>query len=416
MIMEKLRRLWEKKKLLGLGLMSGTSLDGMDAALVEIEGCGKDTKVKLREFHTQPYSKELRALLMEAVMGETGGSRTVCCLNTLMGKMALDAALRVCEKAGVSPADVDFAGSHGQTIYHQAREIPFGGTGVRGTLQIGEAAILAEGLGCVVVSDFRVRDMAAGGQGAPLVPYTEYLLYSREDETVALQNIGGIGNVTLLPASCTLDQALAFDTGPGNMIIDAVIEQLTGGKEHYDKDGKTALRGKVNGALLDYMRGEDAEYLDRAPPKSTGREKYNDAYVKALLDKANNLQAGAEDTVATVTRYTALTIGESMRKFRGLSLPTLSTEPSGKPSDKPAQKPLFIINGGGARNPALVSFIKEELAGWEVVTGGEAGIDTDAKEAVAFAILANEALHGKPNNVPSATGAKHPVVMGKISL
>jgi anhydro-N-acetylmuramic acid kinase len=396
-IMEKLRRLEEKKKLLGIGLMSGTSLDGMDAALVEIEGCGKATRVKLLEFHTQPYSKELRALLLEAVMGETGGSRTVCCLNTLMGKIALDAALRVCEKAGVSPADVDFAGSHGQTIYHQSREIPFGGTSVRGTLQIGEASILAEGLGCVVVSDFRVRDMAAGGQGAPLVPYTEYLLYGREDETVVLQNIGGIGNITILPAGCSLDQVLAFDTGPGNMIIDAVIQTLSRGAQTYDAAGAMAGRGKVSEELLDYMREKDGDYLRMPPPKSTGRESYNRDYIRLLLEKAGKLGLSPEDTLASVTWYTAETIRIALERF--------CPEPR-----------RLIIGGGGAHNETLLMYIRQLLPGCAVVSAGEMGINADAKEAVAFAVLANETLHGICNNAPSATGARHPVIMGKISF
>ncbi|GHU78018.1 anhydro-N-acetylmuramic acid kinase [Spirochaetia bacterium] len=401
--MEKLRRIREKKKLLGIGLMSGTSLDGMDAALVEIEGCGKDTKVKLRGFYTQPYSKELRALLLDAVMGETGGSRTLCCLNTLIGKMALDAALMVCEKAGVSPAEVDFAGSHGQTIYHQAREIPFGGTGVRGTLQIGEAAIIAEGLGCVVVSDFRVRDMAAGGQGAPLVPYTEYLLYGRKDETTALQNIGGIGNITILPAGSSLDQVLAFDTGPGNMIIDAVISALSGGTQTYDAAGAMAGRGKVSGELLDYMREKDGDYLQMPPPKSTGRESYNADYIRLLLEKAKILGLSPEDTLASVTCYTADTIRIALERFC------------------PELPQRLIIGGGGAHNETLLRYIRQQLAdhgsgGCAVVSADEMGINADAKEAVAFAVLANETLHGICNNAPSATGASHPVIMGKISF
>ncbi|GHU07680.1 anhydro-N-acetylmuramic acid kinase [Spirochaetia bacterium] len=406
----------DKDPRLAIGLMSGTSLDGMDAALVEISGSGTDTRYKLLGFETIPYSDEVKQELLKSVMGDYGGSRVMLYLNSLIGEISLEACRLVCEKAGVNPDTIDFVGSHGQTVYHEPLAVPFAGKTVRGTLQAGEASIISEGLLCPVVSDFRVRDMAAGGQGAPLVPYVDYLLYRSGERTTALQNIGGIGNVTLLSAGCTLDQVLAFDTGPGNMIIDAVMEYFYRGKLHYDKNGKVAGTGTVDKQLLEYMHSEDAEYLEKSPPKSTGREKYNADYVKRLLKKADALSIDIKNIniknidikniVATVTRYTALTIGESMRKFGSLE----------QKKTAPAEKPRFIINGGGARNSTLVSFIKEELTGWEVLTGDEAGINTDAKEAVAFAILANEALHGKANNAPSATGAKHPVVMGKITI
>jgi anhydro-N-acetylmuramic acid kinase len=396
-----LQRLTEAKQRLGIGLMSGTSLDGMDAALVEIAGAGTDTRVTLREFCTLPYSAELRALLMEAVMGETGGSRMVCCLNTLMGKIAAQACRAVCEKAGVPVESVDFVGSHGQTIYHLPKTVPFGGDLVRGTLQIGEAAIIAEELGCLVVSDFRVRDMAAGGQGAPLVPYTEYLLYRQDDEDMALQNIGGIGNITIIPAGATLDQILAFDTGPGNMIIDAVMLAKTAGAQAWDQDGAIAAQGRVSQNLIAFMRARDADYLNQRPPKSTGRELYNHVYVTELLEKAASLGLSFEDTLASVTCYTALCIRLGLEQFG--------------PKASGGNRRL-IISGGGAHNPTLVRFIREALPAYRVYTGDEMGINGDAKEAVAFAVLANEAIHGLNNNAPAATGAGHPVVMGKISL
>jgi anhydro-N-acetylmuramic acid kinase len=396
--MQKLERLIAAPKRLGIGLMSGTSLDGMDAALVEIEGAGIDTKVKLLEFCTLPYTAEQRAVLLEAVMGEKGGSRAVCCLNTLIGAIGLRACLAVCEKANIAPDTIDFVGSHGQTIYHIPDEVSFGGTKVRGTLQVGEAAIIAEGLGCVVVSDFRVRDMAAGGQGAPLVPYTEYLLYRKERETVALQNIGGIGNVTVLPAGCTLDQVFAFDTGPGNMIIDAVVSAGTNGAQTYDKDGAIAAQGHVQEGLVAFMRKQDEAYLNRKPPKSTGREIYNDAYIERLLVQSKKLGLSFQDTVASVTFYTADTIRTGLERFC---------------PDKPDR---LIIGGGGSSNPTLLKYLKEALPDCAVYTNDELGYNGDPKEAIAFAVLANEALHGICNNAPSATGAAHPVVMGKISL
>jgi anhydro-N-acetylmuramic acid kinase len=393
--MDRLRRLIEKPARLCIGLMSGTSLDGMDAALVEIEGSGLDTKVNLREFYTLPYDGDLRALLLEAAMGETGGSRAVCCLNALLGETALRACRELCGRGGIAVQAVDLAGSHGQTIYHLPEKTAFAGSMVRGTLQVGEAAIIAEGLGCPVVSDFRIRDMAAGGQGAPLVPYTEYLLYRSNDETRALLNLGGIANITILPAGGGLEDLTAFDTGPGNMIIDAVVK--SGAGLDYDRDGRIAGRGKVCAELLRYMRDKDASYLRRPPPKSTGREVYNRAYMEELLKKAAALGLSLEDAAATVTFYTADAV-------RG------SLEICGRAGGR------LIVSGGGAHNPALMGDIKKSLPGWELSTADEMGINGDAKEAEAFAVLANEAVHGICSNAPRATGAAHPVILGKISF
>jgi anhydro-N-acetylmuramic acid kinase len=397
--MDRLQRLIEKPKRLCIGLMSGTSLDGMDAALVEIEGSGPDTHVHLRQFYTLPYAGDIRALLMEAVMGERGGSRTVCCLNVLLGETALRACREVCEREGIAPQSVDLVGSHGQTIYHLPEETAFGGSRVRGTLQIGEAAIIAEGLGCPVVSDFRVRDMAANGQGAPLVPYTEYILYRSNEETRALLNLGGIANITILPAGGGLEDIIAFDTGPGNMIIDAVVK--SGAGMDYDQDGRIAGRGKVCAKLLHYMRDRDASYQHRLPPKSTGREVYNHGYMTELFKEAEKLGLSPEDTAATVTFYTADSIRTSL-DICGQA--------------KPGGRSRLIVSGGGAHNPTLIGDLKKSLPGWELFTAGEMGINGDAKEAVAFAVLANETVHGICNNAPQATGAAHPVIMGKISL
>ncbi|MDR1904483.1 MAG: anhydro-N-acetylmuramic acid kinase [Treponema sp.] len=394
--MDILNRITGKPQRIGIGLMSGTSLDGMDAALVEISGSCLSTRVELREFLTLNYTEELRTALLEAAEGE-GGSRTLCRLNVLLGEIAAEACLGVCGKAGMDPAKVDFVGSHGQTVYHQGKPEPFLGRPVRGTLQIGEAAVIAEKLKCVVVSDFRIRDMAAGGQGAPLVPYTEYLLYRREHETAALQNIGGIGNITILPAGCTPRDIIAFDTGPGNMIIDGVVSAFSGGRAHYDRDGALAAKGRVNEGLFTFMRNRDEAYLSEKPPKSTGRESYNACYMKALMEKAAALRLSAEDTAATVTFYTAWTIGEALRRF----------------CPQPEQ---LYISGGGAYNPTLFSLIQKLLPGCAVSSGIPGGVPADAKEAAAFAVLANETLFGLANNAPAATGADHPVVMGKISL
>ena len=266
---------------------------------------------------------------------------------------------------------------------------------VTGTLQIGEDARIAEALGCPVVGDFRVRDMAAGGLGAPLVPYTEYLLYRQENKTVALQNIGGIGNVTILPKNCTLDQVTAFDTGPGNMVMDALTVILTKGKQSFDESGRLAASGKVNEELLAYMMQD--EYLKRKPPKTTGREYYGKKYVQGLLDFCGKHEISLTDCLTTATRFTAESIRVGLTSFSEYTPDEL------------------IIGGGGSRNPVLLRHIQDCLPGCLVMTNEEIGYDSDSKEAVAFAILANEAFEGMTNNVPSVTGASHPVVMGKIS-
>ena len=228
---------------LAIGLMSGTSADGIDAALVEISGCSTDTRVRLLSFLTLPFSDAARARILRVAAGDFGGTEELCLLNFYLGELSADACEAVCAQAGVAPDKVSFVGSHGQTVFHAPDAREYLGRPVRGTLQTGEASVIAERLGCPVVSDFRVRDMAAGGLGAPLVPYTEYLLYRDAQRTVGLQNIGGIGNITVLPKGCSLNDVFAFDTGPGNMVMDALAARLTEGKARFDDGGRLAAQG-----------------------------------------------------------------------------------------------------------------------------------------------------------------------------
>ena len=390
-----LDRMEAKPVLRVIGLMSGTSADGMDAALVEIAGCGTGTKVKLLGFVSMPYEEKVRNEILRLAEGKAGGSHDLCLFHFLLGQLSLDACLAVCEKAGVSPDTVDLVGSHGQTLYHIPLAEDYLGRPVRGTLQLGEASVIAEGLRCPVVSDFRVGDLAAGGQGAPLVPYAEYLLYRQTDKTVALQNIGGIGNITILPRGGAPEDTFAFDTGPGNMVMDQVTGRITGGNLRYDENGALAAQGQCHGALLQWMLQD--EYLQKVPPKTTGREYYGEPYVDRLMDKARELQVADADILATATRFTAETIRIAIEDFC------------------PSRPDYLVIGGGGSRNPTLLRFIRDALP-LPVLLNEDLGYDSDAKEAVAFAILANECIHGIGNNVPSVTGAAHPVVMGKISL
>ncbi len=384
-----------KPRVLAIGLMSGTSADGMDAALVEIEGCGLATRVRQRAFVSLPYSQEVRAAILRLAGGESGGSHELSLFHFLLGKLSLDACLAVCEAAGVSPGDVDFVGSHGQTLYHIPVAERYLGHDVRATLQLGEPSIVCEGLGCPVVSDFRVRDMAAGGLGAPLVPYTEYLLYRSDSETVGLQNIGGIGNLTVLPQGGALEDTYAFDTGPGNMVMDQLTERMTRGAMRFDEDGRLAAAGTVNAGLLAYLL--DDPYLAQKPPKTTGRELYGSGYVDSLMQRGRALGLSDVDVLATATRFTAECVRVAVERFCPV------------PPDR------LIVGGGGSRNPTLLRFLREALS-MPIQKNEDFGYSSDAKEAVAFAILANECLHGVCNNVPAATGARHPVVMGKISL
>ena len=393
--MHPLQKLWDKPSLRVIGLMSGTSADGMDAALVEITGSGIGTRVQQKGFVSLPYSEEVRSEILRLAEGKQGGSHDLCLFHFLLGQLALEACQAVCRQAGVDPAQVDLAGSHGQTLYHIPAEEPYAGRMVRGTLQLGEASVLCEGLGCPVVSDFRVRDMAAGGQAAPLVPYAEYLLYRRQDQTVGLQNISGIGNITVLPQGGTPEDTFAFDTGPGNMVMDQVVSRITGGKLRYDDGGRLAAQGQCHAALLQWLLQDP--YLQVKPPKTTGREYYGEAFVDALMDKAREFGVKDLDVLATATRFTAECIRVAVEQF-------CSSVPD-----------YLVVGGGGSRNPTLLRDLRRTLH-MPVLINEDLGFDSEAKEAVAFAILANECVHGLCNNVPSVTGARHPVVMGKISL
>ncbi len=377
-----------------IGLMSGTSADGVDAALVAIDGHGMDTRVYPKAYVSIPFPAEVREAVLRTAGGETGGSREICMLSARLGQLYLEACEAVCARGGVSPAEVALVGCHGQTVYHQPAAEPYLGGSVRSTLQIGDPSLICEKMHTVAVSDFRVRDMAAGGQGAPLVPYSEYLLYRSADMNIALQNIGGIGNITYLPAGGRLEDTVAFDTGPGNMLLDAVTAQLTHGAQRYDAGGALAARFSCSQALLELLLQDP--YLGKKPPKTTGREYYGEAFLQRCRSEA--AARGLSDGVLlrTLTRYTAAAVAAAM--------PFL-----------PARPDRLIVGGGGSYNRTLLADLRDCLPGTQVLTNEDLGFNGDAKEAVAFAILANEAVSGGCNNVPAATGAAHPVVMGKIS-
>ena len=375
-----------------VGLMSGTSLDGIDAALVAISGNGTaDIQWRLHRGLTLPFDDERRARIHDAILA--GTAQALCALHADLGEWLAEAALRVIRESGLNPEQVDAIGSHGQTVWHLPPS-----EGKRGaTLQLGCPATVAERTGCDVVSDFRARDVAAGGHGAPLVPWVDALLFAQPGQARALQNIGGIGNVSWVPPRGSTESVFAFDTGPGNALIDAAVELATGGRVRFDQDGKLAARGKVDDALLkDLLRHP---FFGREPPKSTGREEFGRPFVERLV-RAVQPEGDQDwlDLVATLTELTARSIADAYREWvipRGVG--------------------EVVVTGGGARNPTLIARIRALLDPLPVMDGATLGVDTDAKEALAFAVLAWAHLRGIPANAPAATGAVGGRVLGSFT-
>ncbi|HVZ73986.1 MAG TPA: anhydro-N-acetylmuramic acid kinase [Polyangia bacterium] len=367
-----------------VGLLSGTSADGTDAALCEIAGAGETTRLTVRSFVTTPFARPLRERIFRLASADAA---ELCDVDVLLGEAFAEAARDACDAAGVRLDDVDLIGSHGQTALHHPRSA--GKLGA--TLQIGEAAVIAERTGRPVVSDFRVRDVAAGGEGAPLVPLVDHLLFRKPGMPRALQNIGGIANVTLVRDR--LADLVAFDNAPGNMPLDAVARAASEGTEAFDRDGVRAARGRVDAALLAELHGHP--YLSQPLPKSTGRETFGKDFAYPLLARFGGR---LDDLLATLTRFVAEAIARSYEE----QLPVAPAE--------------VFVSGGGALNPTLMRHLAELLAPTPVATSAALGVDPEAKEAIAFAVLANETLFGHAGNVPRVTGAAGPRVLGKISL
>lgn len=382
-----------------IGLMSGTSVDGIDAALVEISGT-ENLEVKLIAFENIPYPSDVRDKIFELFNPQTSKVDKIGFMNFLLGELFARAALSVIEKAGLKPSDIDIIGSHGQTIYHHPQVQSLHGYPIHYTVQIGEGAVISARTGIPCVSDFRVADMAVGGEGAPLVPFTEYLLYRSQTKSILLQNLGGIGNITVIPAGCDASGVFAFDTGPGNMVIDGLVTRLYDGRLTMDRGGEIARAGKINQDLLNLLIQDD--YFSVQPPKSTGRENFGSGYVNRIAEFMELNKVSNEDAVATVTYLTAWSIKDAYKRFI---------------KDR-CKADTMIIGGGGSYNPTLLKFISDEmkLMGVETLTQEQIGHNSDAKEAVAFAILADCTISGKVNVLPNVTGAKRPVVLGKISL
>jgi len=382
-----------------VGLISGTSMDGIDAALVSLGGPAAHPEVRLRAFRTIPYPAEIRHALMRVACGSATTAGEISRLNFILGERFAAAALAVCRMGGVSPQRLWVIGSHGQTIYHQgpARRSRAAGNAphVASTLQISEPSVIAEETGAPVVADFRTADMAAGGHGAPLAPMVDYLLLRDAKRGVVALNLGGIANVTVLPRGAKLKDVFGFDTGPGNMVIDSLVSHFTQGRKRYDAGGRWATRGEVREDLLTGMLA--LPFFKQSPPKSAGREQFGLEFVARYFLRQKGQTA--ENLLRTATEFTARSVADALRRF---VIPRA-----------PIQR--LVVSGGGAHNRLLLSRLGELLPGVEVRLSDEFGLPVDAKEAIAFAVLADRTLRGLPGNLFAVTGARHAVILGKVS-
>lgn len=386
-----LERITGKPQKLVIGLMSGTSMDGVDAALVNIKGSGSDTHISLIDFICIPYpeyvSRRLRQIQTVCTV------KTISDLNFEIGNIFADAALRIIDKNSVKAEDIDLIGTHGQTLYHNP---PSAGGNVSSTLQIGEIDVIADRTGITTVGDFRTRDIASGGEGAPLIPLIDYILFHNNDNVRIAQNIGGIANLTVITRN--LEDVSAFDTGPGNTLIDCVIGLHTEWKKRYDESGMIASRGKIDNPLLLELLGND--YFKKKPPKSTGKELFGEQLAENIYKKSRQRGMSFEDLVSTLTQFTVDSIYNSYSEYVFSRIEVKE----------------IILSGGGARNKEIVRRLVEKMPERKISMSDDYGIPAEAKEAIGFAILANETISGHQGNLTRVTGAKKASPIGKISI
>ncbi len=377
-----------------VGLMSGTSADAVDAVLVRFAGLGLETRHEVVAYRETPLEPALRREVIEVAAAPELAPERLMRLDAALGERFAAAVFELLAEARVDRESVDAIGSHGQTVRHVPRHK---GAGQALTLQLGSAALLAERSGLTVVSDFRTRDTAAGGEGAPLVPLADWWLFRSESESRALLNLGGMANVTLLPKGGTLADVIAFDTGPGNAVLDALVSLRSGGRETHDRDGAVAARGRMSDALLAELL-EDP-FFALPPPRTTGREHFGDSYAVKLRELGLSLGMSEEDVLATAVGLTAASVAGALQRF---------IVPRVRPD-------VIYVSGGGVRNRTLMKALETRVSGIPLQPLASLGVPPESKEALAFAFLAHQTLCGLPGNVPTATGAGHPAVLGHIT-
>jgi anhydro-N-acetylmuramic acid kinase len=391
------RRASNSAPMLVLGLMSGTSADGIDVALAKVSGSPPRLKSELLAHAAFKLPAAVRAEILRVAEQSKTAAGDLSQLNFRLGQVFAEAALNACRKFRVDIRKIALMGSHGQTVFHQGRPSKYLGHPTASTLQIGEASVIAARTGVTTVADFRPADIAAGGQGAPLVPFADYVLYRHETLGRVSLNLGGIANITVIPPRATPTQILAFDTGPANMLIDALVCHFTKGRQQFDKNASLAAQGRGIPELLnDLMRDP---YLKLSPPKSTGREYYGAPYLKKILALGRRHRTKPNDLIRAATIFTALSIVDALHRFV-------------LPNHKIHQ---LIVSGGGANNPLILAQLAAALPAIEIVPSSQLGVPEDAKEAYAFALLAYETWHQRASNIPSATGARKAAILGRIS-
>jgi anhydro-N-acetylmuramic acid kinase len=380
-----------------LGMISGTSADGIDVALTRITGRPPGLTARIENFACFPYPPRVRSEVLRVAAGGAATSADIARLNVLLGELFAQAALDACRRFGIAPHSVDLIGSHGQTIFHQGAPAAYlGARPIAATLQIAEPAIIAARTGIPTAGDFRPADLAVGGQGAPLVPFVDFLLFRHARRGRVVLNIGGIANLTAIPPGAAAADVVAFDTGPGNMLLDALALHTSRGKQRCDRDARMARRGKIHRGLLATLLRHP--YFRQKPPKSAGREEFGRDVLDRALGWAKRHGVHTEDVFHTVTVLTPLTILDAMQHW-------VSTHMS---IDD------LIVSGGGAHNPLMMAYLRSELPDVTIISSGAIGLPEDGKEAFAFAVMAYETFHARPGNLPAATGAKRAIVLGKL--
>jgi len=391
--MKKLNSIINKKNRKIIGLMSGTSCDGVDLALIEINKSGDHFKL-INGFH-KPYDKLQKKTILDCINPQQSNIEKISQINFYLAQIWAEAIAEMLAQNNISKDEIDLIGSHGQTIYHQPYLKQFGGRKVHSTIQLGDPAVLAQLIGITTVGDFRVADVAVGGQGAPLVPYFDWMFFKQLKKNVISLNIGGISNFSFIPADGDLSKVTAFDCGPGNMLIDQLMQRLY--EEPIDKNGRIAKLGNFSDRIFNYLLKID-DFIKQTPPRSTGREYYGDEFVLKILKKSLRSRIQEPEIIHTVSKYTAFTIYDAYINF---------IYPNHKAD-------LLIVGGGGSRNPFIMEMLAEYFEGISVKTTSDFNLDEDFKEAICFAVLANELIEGRPTNLPKVSGAERQVLLGKI--